>query len=100
MEGFARALRKIPTIIADNGGYDSAELVSGLIVNHSTGNQWDGLNMNLGVIANMKELGITESFKVKSQIITSATEAAEMILRVDEIVKSAPRRRDADPRMG
>jgi hypothetical protein len=38
-------------------------------------------------IANMRELGITESFKLKRQVLLSATEAAEMILRVDDIIR-------------
>lgn len=47
-------------------------------------------------IADVAELGITESFKVKSQVVVSAAEAAEMILRVDSILKSAPRQRAPD----
>jgi len=54
--------------------------------------------MQGGRIGNMRELCITESYKVKNQIIVSATEAAEMLLRVDEILTSAPRRREQDPR--
>jgi hypothetical protein len=46
-----------------------------------------------GVVGDMKDLGITESFRVKSQVVASASEAAEMILRVDDILKSAPRQR-------
>ena len=42
----------------------------------------------------MEECGIFESFKVKQQILLSATEAAEMIMRVDDIVKCAPRERN------
>ena len=42
----------------------------------------------------MEELGIYESFKVKQAVIVSATEAAEMILRVDDILTNAPRRRE------
>ena len=38
--------------------------------------------------------GVYESFKVKNQVLMSATEAAEMILRVDDIIKSAPRQRE------
>ena len=41
----------------------------------------------------MKELGITECLRVKEQALFAATEAAEMILRVDDIVKCAPRQR-------
>eukprot|EP01095_Lingulamoeba_sp_RSL-Kostka_P007037 TRINITY_DN221_c2_g1_i1.p1 TRINITY_DN221_c2_g1~~TRINITY_DN221_c2_g1_i1.p1 ORF type:complete len:535 (-),score=255.46 TRINITY_DN221_c2_g1_i1:181-1785(-) len=100
LEGFARALRKIPIILADNAGFDSAELVSQLRAAHSNGNVTAGLDMDKGVIGNMKELTVTESFRVKQQIIISASEAAEMILRVDDIISCAKRRRDEDPRYG
>lgn len=49
------------------------------------------LDMRTGIIGNMVELGITESYKVKLQVLLSAAEAAEMILRVDDIIKAAPR---------
>ena len=42
-------------------------------------------------IGDVSVLGITESYKVKLQVLLSATEAAEMILRVDDIMKSTPR---------
>lgn len=42
----------------------------------------------------MEKLGIYESFKVKQAVLLSATEAAEMILRVDEIIRCAPRQRE------
>ena len=54
--------------------------------------------MDLGRCDNVKELGITESFHLKRQVLLSASEAAEMILRVDDIIKAAPRRRGADMR--
>jgi len=54
------------------------------------------LDMDLGIVGCMKELGITESFVVKRQVLLSAAEAAEMILRVDNIIKAAPRKRVKD----
>ncbi|XP_067951544.1 T-complex protein 1 subunit beta-like [Watersipora subatra] len=96
MEAFARALRQIPTTIADNAGYDSSDLVSQLRAVHNDNKDTYGLDMNNGTIADMVELGITESFQVKRQVLMSAAEAAEMILRVDNIVKSAPRQRMPD----
>merc|ERR1712054_125870 len=93
MEGFAKALRQMPTIIADNAGFDSAELVSNLRAAHFKGDHLQGLNMEEGCITNMFELGIVESFKLKQQVLLSASEAAEMILRVDDIVQCAPRQR-------
>jgi len=100
MESFARALRMIPTIIADNGGYDSSDLVSRLRAEHYKGNNTAGLDMRVGNVGDVEKLGIVESYKVKSQVVTSASEAAEMILRVDDIIRAAPRKRENDPRMG
>ena len=94
MSAFARALRQLPAIVADNGGYDSAELVTQLRAAHAAGKSSYGLDMYNGRIGDMKELGVRESFKSKLQVLLSASEAAEMILRVDDVVKAAPRRRD------
>jgi len=94
MAAFARALRQLPSIVADNGGYDSAELVTQLRAAHAAGKNTYGLDMYNGTIADMKTLGVRESFKSKLQVLLSASEAAEMILRVDDIIKAAPRRRD------
>lgn len=63
---------------------------------HTQGKSTCGLDMEAGKTGCMKELGITESFAVKRQVLLSASEAAEMILRVDEIIKCAPRRRVPD----
>lgn len=94
IEAFAQALRALPTIIADNAGYDSAEIVQNLRAAVAGGDTEAGLNMFTGKVDNMKELGITECLRVKEQALVSATEAAEMILRVDDIVKCAPRKRE------
>lgn len=93
MEAFARALRQLPHIIADNAGYDSSELVTNLRAAIANGQEDAGLNMFGGSVASMKELGVTECLRVKEQALVSATEAAEMILRVDDIVRCAPRQR-------
>ncbi|KAL3276539.1 hypothetical protein HHI36_011914 [Cryptolaemus montrouzieri] len=96
MEAFARALLQLPTIIADNGGYDSAQLITELRAAHNRNENTKGLDMLNGEVGDMKTLGITESFVVKRQVLLSAAEAAEMILRVDNIIKAAPRRRVED----
>lgn len=48
-------------------------------------------DMSEGTVGDMAALGITESFQVKRQVLLSASEAAEMILRVDDVIKAAPR---------
>jgi T-complex protein 1 subunit beta len=98
MEAFARALRKLPTIIADNAGYDSSELIAQLRASHSSGQKTYGLNMDEGKVDDVQKLGITESFHLKRQVLISASEAAEMIMRVDDIIKAAPRKRERDMR--
>lgn len=93
MEAYSRALREIPKAVADNGGYDSSLLVSELKAAHAQGGNDMGLDMNTGTVGSMLELGVLESFQSKLQSLLSASEAAEMIVRVDEIVKCAPRQR-------
>merc|ERR1712227_56937 len=96
IEAFANALRTLPAVIADNAGYDSAELIAQLRAAHTTGKSTYGLDMEQGEIGNMIDLGITESLRVKRQAVMSASEAAEMILRVDDIIKARPRQRGSD----
>merc|ERR1739848_686502 len=83
MTSFANALRQLPSIIAENGGYDSAQLVSELKAKHILGESTMGLNMTEGKVGCMK-------------VLVQASEAAEMILRVDDILKAAPRQREQD----
>jgi T-complex protein 1 subunit beta len=96
MEAFAKALAQLPTIMADNAGFDSAELVSQLRAGHNQGKATLGIDMDKGVVADMSALGVLESFRVKYAMLNSASEAAEMIIRVDDIIKSAPRQRVPD----
>merc|ERR1712070_458430 len=93
MEAYARALRAMGMHIADNAGYDSSQLVAELRAKHFEGFHTWGLQMDSGTIEDMEALGICEAYKVKSQVVLSSSEAAEMILRVDDIVQCAPRQR-------
>mmetsp|Transcript_16962 Transcript_16962/g.43287 ORF Transcript_16962/g.43287 Transcript_16962/m.43287 type:complete len:536 (+) Transcript_16962:99-1706(+) len=94
VEQFAKALQQIPMILADNAGYDSQELVGQLKAAHARNQHTHGLEFGQGVVADMAQLGIMESFRSKMSQLCSAAEAAEMIVRVDDIIKNAPRQRD------
>lgn len=94
IQSYARALRRLPMILAENGGYDASELVQNLSAAIRKGESAMGLDMNEGTLGSMEKLGITECFRVKEQAVSSATEAAEMILRVDKIIYCAPRPRE------
>lgn len=91
VEAFARALRQLPTILADNAGFDSTELVAKLRSSIYNGMATSGLNLNEGKIDDMRELGIVESYKLKKAVVSSASEAAEVLLRVDNIIRAKPR---------
>jgi len=94
VEAFARALRQLPTILADNAGFDSSELVTDLRSSIYRGLNTLGLDLNNGKVADMKELGILESYKLKKSVVSSASEAAEVLLRVDNIIRAKPRTAD------
>jgi len=96
IQSFANALRQLPTIMADNAGLDSAELIAQLRSKHADGKNTYGLDLYNGCIACMSEKRVTESYKVKRQVLVSGHEGAEMIMRVDDILKSAPRQRAPD----
>ena len=96
IEAFGRALRGIPATIANNAGLDSTDLMTQLRAAHAAapGASCHGVDVIKGAAGDMKEAGIFEAFKVKAQILSSATEATEMILRVDDVIKCAPRQRE------
>mmetsp|Transcript_6458 Transcript_6458/g.17791 ORF Transcript_6458/g.17791 Transcript_6458/m.17791 type:complete len:534 (+) Transcript_6458:42-1643(+) len=94
VEAFAKALQQLPMILADNAGYDSQDLVGKLKAVHAQGKTTMGIDFTKAVVADMHPLGIMESFRSKMSQLCSAAEAAEMIIRVDDIIKNAPRQRD------
>ncbi|KAL7073826.1 hypothetical protein ACQ4LE_007663 [Meloidogyne hapla] len=98
MEAYARALIKLPTIICDNAGLDSAEIISHIRAAHVKGMHNIGIDVENGTIADVLEMGVLESHAVKLGVIASGSEAAEQLLRVDCIIKCAPRPRTKDRR--
>lgn len=82
VEAFSRALRQLPTILADNAGLDSSDLVARLRKAIYAGETRSGLDLLTpgGGIADMRKLGIVESYKLKRAVVNSATEAAEACL--------------------
>ena len=83
---YAEALEAIPLTIAENAGMDPIDTIIALRANQSSGKQTMGINAKEGKIGNMFSLDIVEPLAVKEQIIKSATEAACMILRIDDVI--------------
>ena len=83
---FAEALEIIPLTIAENAGMDPIDTMVKLRAKQSEGKKWTGINAKEGRVADMLSQNIVEPVVVKEQIIKSATEAACMILRIDDVI--------------
>ena len=87
---YADALEYIPSILAQNAGIEPVDAIVELRSRHDKGERWAGVEVLGGKIADMYEMGVIEPTIVKKQTIKSATEAAVMILRIDDIIAAAP----------
>jgi thermosome len=95
VEAFAQSLESIPWALAENGGYDSINVLIALRGAHEgpNANKNVGVNLADGKAADMWKLRVVEPARVKRQALSSAVEVAAMILRIDDIIaskKSAP----------
>ncbi|MCK4320451.1 thermosome subunit, partial [Candidatus Bathyarchaeota archaeon] len=83
---FAEAFEAIPTTLAENAGLDPIDIISELRARHEKGEVWAGVNVHEGKVGDMKRINVFEPLAVKKQIIKSASEAACMILKIDDII--------------
>ena len=86
---YAEALEIIPLTIAENAGMDPINTMVTLRAKQSQGKKWTGIDARNTRVADMYSLDIIEPLAVKEQIIKSATEAACMILRIDDVIASS-----------
>ncbi|HQE71005.1 MAG TPA: thermosome subunit alpha, partial [Methanothrix soehngenii] len=84
---FAEAMEIVPKTLAENAGFDAIDKVVELKSRHSS-NKNIGLNAYTGETVDMYELGVVEPLRVKIQAILSATDAACLILRIDDVLAS------------
>ena len=89
VEKFADALESIPLALARNAGMNPIDTITQLRSRQSAGERFTGVDVINGTIADFEKLRIMEPVKVKEQIIKSATETANMILRIDNVVASS-----------
>ena len=86
---FAEALEAIPVAIAQNAGIDPIDILVELRAKHqSPQNIWYGVNVSTGKTADMLKMNVVEPLRVKKQVINSAVEAVNMLLRVDDVFSS------------
>jgi len=87
---YAEALEVIPSILAETAGMEPLDTIVNLRSIHAKGNYYYGVDVLNNRIENMKELGIVDPANVKVQAIRAATEAAIMLLRIDDIISASP----------
>jgi len=83
---FADALESIAVALAENAGLEPIDILSELRARHDKGEIWAGIEVIGGKVQDMTKAGVFEPVTVKKQIIKSATEAASMILKIDDII--------------
>jgi archaeal chaperonin len=86
---FADALESIAVTLAENAGLDAVDILSELRSRHQKGETWAGVDVLGGKVADMTKINVYEPLAVKKQIIKSATEAATMILKIDDVIATA-----------
>ncbi len=88
IQEFAHALESIPEALAENAGLDPIEIIATLKKYHDEGMRTAGLNLFTDAVEDTFAAGIIEPLKVKTQAISSASEVATMILRIDDVLIS------------
>src|SRR5256884_59908 len=89
IEAFAEAMEAVPTTLAENAGLDPIDILVELRSKHErAANPWFGVDVYSGEVKDMKKLNVLEPLRVKAQVVKSASEAASMILRIDDVIAS------------
>ena len=86
---YAEALEIIPLTIAENAGMDPIDTMATLRAKQNQGQKWTGIDARNTKISDMLSIDVVEPIAVKEQIIKSATEAACMILRIDDVIATS-----------
>ncbi len=89
VEAYAQALEVIPRTLAENAGLDPIDVLAALRMAHEQGQRWAGVNITTGEVMDAWSAGVLEPLKVKTQALSSATQVAEMILRIDDVIVNA-----------
>jgi thermosome len=87
VEAFAEAVEAIPLTLAENAGLDPIDVMVALRAKHENpDNKYFGIEVTTGKIKSMLDLVVLEPLRVKQQVMKSATEAANMILKIDDLI--------------
>ncbi len=88
IEAYASAMESIPRTLAENAGLDPINILIEMRKQHKGGCRYAGLNPYTGKVEDMKALNVIEPYRIGKQALNSATDAAVMILRIDDVIAS------------
>jgi len=88
IDAFASSMEVVPIALAENAGLDPIDILIELRKAHKNGKKNAGLNVYEGKVDDMLKQNVLEPFRVGKQAINSATDAAVMILRIDDVIAS------------
>ncbi len=94
LEAFASAMEVIPTTLAENAGLDPINVIIEMRKQHKEGKINAGINPFTGKVEDMAKLNVIEPYRVGKHAINSATDAAVMILRIDDVIASSGSSKD------
>jgi len=83
---FADSLEVIPRTLAENAGMDPIDIITELKAAHDKKQRWAGVDVNAGKVMDAWNKGVIEPLKIKTQAISAASEVAQMILRIDDVI--------------
>src|SRR5439155_1104018 len=86
IEAFADAMEVIPRTLSENAGLDPIDILIELRKEHKKGNKHAGVNVFTGKVTDMKKENVLEPIRVGTQAVSSATDAAVMVLRIDDVI--------------
>jgi len=96
---YAEALEAIPMALAENSGIDPLDMLVELRSRHEKGEKWAGVDVYEGKANDMSKINVYEPLAVKRQVVMSASEAASMILKIDDVIAaSKPKEGGGPPR--
>ncbi len=83
---FADSIEVIPRTLAENAGLDPIDILTELKAAHDKKQKWAGVDVFKGKVVDSWNAGVIEPLKIKTQAISSASEVAQMILRIDDVI--------------
>jgi len=92
IQAFADAVEVIPRSLAENAGLDPIDMLVALRSAHEAGNKYAGLDVYKGEPTDMLKANVIEPLRIKTQALSSATESATMVLRIDDVIASSPQK--------